>query len=251
MRAAAVVLVFALLAVSLPAAAQSDRAREQARAAAAAGAAHLEQGDYDKALDKFQEAYRLVKSPRLFFNFGLAYAALARPAEAFEAFEAFLREATDAPAERRAEATERLTELRARVAFVEVASPVASTKVSIDGRPRGTTPLSRLLVLDPGTHQVIAEASIFERPWVHTFTAAAGKTTRLTVVVPKAAPPAPAPQIPIAAVTEDAPAPVYKRAWFWVAVGVAVAAGVAGGWYATRSGASSCPSGIPDCIRVK
>jgi len=76
----------------------------------------LKRGDYPTALARFEEAYALVPSPKIHYDFGLAYVGLERPAEALAAFERFLAEAPDAPADKREKAASMVSALRARVA---------------------------------------------------------------------------------------------------------------------------------------
>src|SRR2546429_264639 len=102
MKLTVVVLLLTGLCLSAPARAQTSEARERARALLAEGAKLFDDGDYEGALGKFEAAHRLVPSPKLYFNIGQAQRSLARDVEALEAFETFVAEAHDAPAERRA-----------------------------------------------------------------------------------------------------------------------------------------------------
>src|SRR6185436_3402457 len=99
--------------------ADAPRAGEAARSAARAklveGVDALGRGENQRALEKFQEAYALVPSPKIHYDFGLAYLGLGRPAEALSAFERFLAEAPDAPADKREKAAKRITALRPQV----------------------------------------------------------------------------------------------------------------------------------------
>ena len=54
------------------------------------GSDALKRGDFKDALARFKEAYELVPSPKIHYNFGLAYRGLGRPADAIDAFEKFL-----------------------------------------------------------------------------------------------------------------------------------------------------------------
>ena len=75
--------------------------------------AALKRDDYRAALARFEEAYALVPSPKIHYDFGLAYVGLARPGEALAAFERFLAEAPDAPADKREKAAGWVATLRA------------------------------------------------------------------------------------------------------------------------------------------
>jgi hypothetical protein len=98
------------------AAAASDATRAAARRKLVDGVEAMKRGDYQAALARFEEAYALVPSPKIHYDFGLAYVGLDRPAEALAAFERFLAEAPDAPADKRDKAASLVSTLRARVA---------------------------------------------------------------------------------------------------------------------------------------
>src|SRR5205814_1129304 len=76
----------------------------------------MKRGDYQAALARFEEAYALVPSPKIHYDFGLAYVGLGRPADALAAFERFLAEAPDAPPDKREKAASLISTLRAQVA---------------------------------------------------------------------------------------------------------------------------------------
>ncbi|HMF40701.1 MAG TPA: tetratricopeptide repeat protein [Polyangia bacterium] len=97
-------------------AAASDATREAARRKLVDGVDAMKRGDYVAALARFEEAYGLVPSPKIHYDFGLAYVGLGRPADALAAFERFLAEAPDAPRDKREKAASMVSTLRARVA---------------------------------------------------------------------------------------------------------------------------------------
>ena len=90
-------------------------AREQARAKLVDGLELLKRGAPAGALAAFQEAYALFPSPKIKYDFGLAYLGLHREADALSAFEQFLAEAPDAPADKRRRAEQYRETLRARL----------------------------------------------------------------------------------------------------------------------------------------
>ena len=109
----------AALASAGPARAEAPPASEAARSAARAklveGVDALGRGEHRLALEKFEAAYALVPSPKIHYDFGLAYLGLGRRAEALSAFERFLAEAQDAPADKREKAAQRTAALRPQV----------------------------------------------------------------------------------------------------------------------------------------
>jgi PEGA domain-containing protein len=117
----------------------------------------LKQGEYRAALVRFQEAYALVPSPKILYNFALAYTNLGRTTEAVEAFERFLDEATDANPETRANAERHRSELLPKIATVVIRCEADGAEISVDGRSYGTTPRKNPIRLDPGPHSLIVE----------------------------------------------------------------------------------------------
>jgi tetratricopeptide (TPR) repeat protein len=124
--AVALLAAFAVVLAAMPVAraqpsGASDATREAARAKLVEGVDALKRGDHRAALARFEEAYALVPSPKIHYDFGLAYLGLERPADALAAFERFLAEAPDAPPDKREKAASLIPTLRARVA--ELAAP--------------------------------------------------------------------------------------------------------------------------------
>ena len=120
--------------------ARADDPKALARGKLVEGSEKLKQGEYTQALTLFKEAYDLVPSPKIFYNFGLAYSNLGRATEAVEAFEKFLDEANDASPEARANAERHKSELLPQIGSVVVQCDVDGAEISIDGRLKGVTP---------------------------------------------------------------------------------------------------------------
>jgi hypothetical protein len=123
-----------------------------ARAKLVEGAQLLSQGEYEEALARFQEAYARVPSPKIFYNYGLAYKGLGRNAEAIAAFDRFLSEAGDAGADKRGDAERRRAELLKRVGILEITAEVEGADILIDGTSYGQTPRTAPIYLDSGNH---------------------------------------------------------------------------------------------------
>jgi len=224
----------------LPAAAAAtgdDTAR--AKAKLKSGARALDDGDYELALSSFQEAFQIIPSPKIYFNFGLAYSGLARHADALEAFERFISEAHDASAETRADAEHRIASLRKRVGTLSIVCDTAGAEVRIDGKNVGNTPLDKKVYVQAGAHQLVVRHQD-GAPFVRDFTAVAGRdlqlSAKLIVPVPVSdAPPQGRGDKPAPPTLIDRPntEPVAEKPsgtnWLiWgVAGGVAVAAAVA------------------------
>ncbi|MDB4983285.1 MAG: TonB-dependent receptor [Myxococcales bacterium] len=207
--------------------AQDDPARVRAKALLQEGAEQMEARQYDKAVDTFGEAYRLVPSPKVLYNLGIAYLSVARYADALEALEGFLREATDAPSESQETARRHIDELRPKVAALDITSDRPGAELILDGRSRGETTFDHALTIDAGPHELRARAG--DATAEQRFTAQAGQ--RVAVTLTFAAAPVLAAVAPASALAslvtapsappEGAARPVYRRPWFWVAAGAA------------------------------
>jgi hypothetical protein len=220
--------------VMLLLAAAGAQAQEDPKAAAqkkmAEGAQLMEQGQPAEALRLFRDAFKLVPNPRYQYNIGVACQAAGRDAEALEAFQGFLANAQGVRREYADDARKQIELLRARVASVSVSSKQSGAGVLVDGRDVGSTPLAHPLVLEPGEHRFLVRKLEFE-PFEHVVTLRPGDQVTVTVELrPIPRPVAPA----VVTINNPAPAPemrseetpVFKRWWFWTAVGAAVVTGV-------------------------
>ena len=178
----------ALLAVALGSSASgvalaAPRSGGDAKAAAhkklVEGAELLKRGDYQTALARFQAAYDLVRSPKIQYNFGLAYIGLGRNAEAFQAFLAFLGEASDASAETITKARAYKEGLVQKICRLTVHADVDGASIGVDARSYGVTPRPEEILLDPGSHTLLVEKAGIDRRYSKTFDAVAGHSLTL------------------------------------------------------------------------
>jgi len=175
MLAALIVAVGAPAVARAQPAAASDATREAARAKLVAGVDAMKRGDYQAALARFQEAYALVPSPKIHYDFGLAYVGLERPAEALAAFERFLAEAPDAPPDKREKATSLIATLRARAAETAgrdnrgdapAAPPLAEPPVAVAAQPPvGAPPSPSAASAEARTERPAVSATGGDDPW--------------------------------------------------------------------------------------
>lgn len=246
-RQRAIVGVFALLIIpvcalgptvtaSAQSAAPDQDKRGLARAKLVEGDRLLKLGEFQQALSAFKEAYDLYPSPKIRYNFGLAYEGMGRNAEALEAFDAFLIEAVDASPETRERAVTARNTLLGRVGTLRVVADVEGATIVIDGRDMGKTAPARELRLDPGPHLLLVDRGGGTVPFTQRLDVAAGAA--VTVVVRLATPAATAAGGPGAA-PDTAPAPVVStplgpppgegprldRGQRWRTAGIATAAG--------------------------
>ena len=203
------------------------------------GSDALKRGDFKDALARFREAYDLVPSPKIHYNFGLAYRGLGRPAEAIDAFERFLADANDASPDLRANAERFRSELARQVGTVVLTCAVEGAEISVDGRSYGVTPPRAPLRLDPGPHQIVVEKAP-SAPFTRKVELAVGQRLTVEVVLAQegepreTSSPGPAPVLVPAAPQPGAPPPAadepprphhswkWKAGWGVAAVGVAL-----------------------------
>jgi len=181
-RGVVAVAVLAALAAQLGAipeghaqpAAASDATREAARRKLVEGVEAMKRSDYQAALARFEEAYALVPSPKIHYDFGLTYVGLERPADALASFERFLAEAPDAPADKREKAASLVSTLRARVAAMSgredhaaaaAAPQAAGTPAAAPvNRPEAVAPVAPMGLVGPRDEQTTAATAASADP---------------------------------------------------------------------------------------
>src|SRR3982751_5377445 len=121
--------------------ASDAQAKARAQGLLSEGTAAYGRGDYATALDKFTAAYEIFPSPKLWFNIGQANRDLGRPVEAAAAFDRYLRNAGDAPAETLAEARRSAAELKTKLGQIQVICATDGAEITVDGKQVGSAPL--------------------------------------------------------------------------------------------------------------
>lgn len=163
--------------IAQAAAAPSPDARARAQTLLKDGARLYENGALLPALEKFQAAYAEYPSAKLLFNIGQASRDLGRPVDAMNAFERFLDQDADAPAEMVDEAKRSVAELEGKLGKLQIQCATAEAEISVDGKRVGSAPLAGVIWAEPGHHQVIAQREGFvpavedvdvNANWVHT-----------------------------------------------------------------------------------
>lgn len=184
-----------------------DEAKKSAaRAKLVEGDGFLKQGDHQQALAAFKAAFALFPSPKIQYDFGLAYRGMDRNAEALESFEAFLKGSPDAQPDVLAKARGYRDALLGRVGLVRVTSEIAGASIFVDGREIGKTQYTHDFRLDPGQHFLLVDRGSGTTLFTQRLDVVAGGTLTVAVrfptagssVQPSAAPAATAPPLAIA-----------------------------------------------------
>lgn len=157
------------------------------------GAELVKRGDYEAALVRFKAAYDLVPNPKIQYNLGIAYMGLERNAEAFEAFQTFLGDASEASTETITKARLYKESLLLKVCRLTIRSDVPGAMITLDGRPRGATPRVGELLINAGTHSLVVAKDGVGKTFTKWFDATAGSTLAIeaNLLPPQAAPPPP------------------------------------------------------------
>jgi len=224
-----------------------SQSKARAQALLSEGTAAYGRADYATALDKFTAAYKIFPSPKLWFNIGQANRDLGRPVDAVAAFDRFLREADDAPAETLAEARRSAAELKTKLGQIKVTCATDGAEVTVDGKQVGSTPLGEMVWTTPGRHQVAVQREGFS-PAIEDVAVVVGQAAAINFELRPIDLRAANASADGELVGGAAPAetkPIYRRAWFWVAAVAVVGAGVAVGVVlANQSSGSGSGSGL-------
>lgn len=199
----------------------SAKDKATARALLREGTRLFNKGKHQDALDRFNRAYALFPSPKLLYNIAQAHQELGHPVEALTAFEGFLAQVQRPPARLAADVRRSVAGLQAQLAELQIQVDVAGAELSLDGRPLGVAPLPDSVWVTPGAHEIAARKHGF-LPAKKAIDARAGGAQQVAITLP--------PLVKLTNVSSEpiptrAVPPIYKRTWFWVAVGAAVVAG--------------------------
>jgi hypothetical protein len=152
-----------LLCVGLSSSVAAQPAVERARAHFVEGYELVERGELDAAIAEFEQAYAASPNFAVLFNLGQAYAAIGHSVEAVEKLELYLTLGGPAiPEERRKSVREAIEYQSRRIGAIELTINPAGTRVSVDGKAIGETPLSKPLRATPGPHTVVLERAGYE-----------------------------------------------------------------------------------------
>jgi hypothetical protein len=123
----------------------------------------VDDGQLEGALVEFQRSYDLTRHFAVLYNIGQVLVSLARPVEAFDAYQRYLAEGRDlVPAARRAEVEREMLRQKARIATLEIRGLPAGAMVRVDGRDMGRVPIPGPLRVGVGKHSIAAAAEGYD-----------------------------------------------------------------------------------------
>lgn len=227
-----------LTTLATPAVAAPASARSPAAASPRAGASYhkarvlfkegikaFDDGYYNQAIAKFKAALQLFPSPKIHTRIALCYKWLGKNLKALKHYETFLEKFPKNPTKprdvalRKRVAEKMIPQLLAVIGQIRIsiAKPVG-TEVRINGKPVGRAPLNRLIRLNPG---LVAASASFKGyyGWKKDLVLKPKQTVVLRITLIKIKPKV------IKKIIKIKAKPIYKRWWFWTAVGVLVAGG--------------------------
>lgn len=183
-----------LLALAMPAAAQTDTQRAAARSAAQAGDKAFKAQRYEEAASYFARAEAIMHAPTLLLFLARSQAKLGQYVQARESYIKILREqlASDAPAAfvaAKQSAADELPEVEAKIATLTLevpGVPVESLRISIDEEPVSSAVVGVPYPIDPGDHRVTADAEGYESAATRVGLSA-GEARKITLKLTRAA----------------------------------------------------------------
>jgi len=200
--------LLALQLVASLALAQDDttRAREEFQH----GVELFQNSDYQRALDAFQEAYRLAPHASVRLNIANCYQQLNRPVEALFHFEHYLSEADHPSAAQRREIEASIRELRQRIGTITFQVTPDGATITIDSTDQRRAPVTEPVRVTQGRHSIEIRLDGY-RTETQTVDVAGGSDARVAVRLSRAEAVATAPVTttePVVAPTEPVAEPV-------------------------------------------
>jgi hypothetical protein len=197
-------------------------------------------GEYGEALRMYREARERFPSPKLLFNLARCEDQLDERASAVGHYARFLKDVPDANDEFRVEADTRMKALMDEIVEISLVSVPLGARVAVDGRVAELSPPGGSIWAEPGEHQLSVTGPAGES-WTVPIEGKAG--AKLSVSVPSllvfggskgARVPSVSGDISVeskhmnsSSLPSASPRPLFRRWWFWAAVGaVLVSAGV-------------------------
>lgn len=136
-----------------PASAQEDDTT-RARAEFQRGVEFFQGSDYQRALDAFQEAYRLAPHASVRLNIANSYEQLGRPVEALFHFEHYLTEADHPAAAQRREIEASIRRLRGQIGTITFQITPDGATITIDATDQRRSPVTEPVRVTAGRHTV-------------------------------------------------------------------------------------------------
>jgi hypothetical protein len=140
-----------------------DGDETQARELFDQGVAARQAGDFVRSTEVFARSYDLSPQPGTLLNLALDEESAGRRPAAYRRYRELLdRFGTVISGRTRDHVRQRVQELEAALASVEVSCASPGARVTVDDESAGTAPLGEALVIEPGTHEIEAALDPFQ-----------------------------------------------------------------------------------------
>lgn len=134
----------------------SDPVKDVARQRYEEGVKALDEKRFEDARLAFEQAFKLIGSPAVLLNLGVAESKTNRCVDAGNHLHRFLREHKSATPDNRALATSTLEECKKKVSTLSISVDAPASEIAIDGKVVGRSPLEDPYFVEPGPHVVTA-----------------------------------------------------------------------------------------------
>jgi hypothetical protein len=209
-------------------AATPSKEKAEAKAHYDQGNVHFNLDEWPQAIEEFKAAYRVFPDATFLYNIAQCHRKMGNVTEALSFYKKYLRERPEAP--NRAEVEKRIEELEAskaaRPAPAVVPPPVSPLPAATTPPPVAPAPVAQPEpTVQPTAAAPAAQPAPSPEPSVPGLGSAAPPVAASTPAGVDVSATAPAAEPP-------ASGSIFKKWWFWTAVGVAVAAGGVGAFFA-------------------
>jgi tetratricopeptide (TPR) repeat protein len=119
---------------------------------------HFKEGKYEDALEEFNECYKTTPHWKIRFNIALCHYQLKNYCPAAEELTRFLEEGgMNIPEKQRTAADGILSELKKKLAILQLSGEIENSIVIIDGKLRHALKKEETIYLQPGSHHVVVD----------------------------------------------------------------------------------------------
>lgn len=172
-------ILFIIIAFTFSALAQSS---ELAKGHFEAAKSYYNQGKYDKALEEFEESYRLMPLPEIIYNIAQCYERLGQIDRALEKYKKYIDEKPDAQDIQAVK--EKIAGLKEKLDKTGISLSISEdgAKIFVDGYEVGVSPIEGFIKVYPGNHELKIEKEGF-KSFTMKFSIAAGSIQSASVTL--------------------------------------------------------------------
>jgi hypothetical protein len=142
--------------------AEGGEAKVIARGKALEGTRLADEGQHERAIELFREAYAIYPEPAYLYDMGVELQALGRDAQALDAYRRFLADPRNTPRTLVSHASDLQAELEKKLGEVQLRGAPDGAEIAIDDEPRGTAPLRERMRASPGRHRLFVRQLGYE-----------------------------------------------------------------------------------------